>query len=481
MSRYFLLFSSLLCSLALSAQSDVWSLNRAVEYAMANNLQVSQVRTQSLLSQLDVRQNKLLRMPNINGSANVGYQLGRTIDPTSNAFVQQNILFNTYQAQATVTVFSGGFINNSVKQSELDAQSAELNLKAISNDIGLQVATGYLNVLLVREQLSNAVAQLALIDGQLTQTDALIESGAAAPAQRLDLVAQQASAQRSAVELENQLENALLTLQQILQLDFNPNFEIEVPELQLTEVDLSRTYSFEEVFESAQITQPDIQIAELNRQSAQVGINVARSGFSPTISVFGSLNTNYSDVALDFANPDRSNVMLVQSPAIPAVINGEAASLSLLVEEGEVFPNQSFGDQINQNFGQSIGVTLNVPIYSQGRNKINVQRAELNVQQAEIQSAQARVDLQNEVQQALNGYRSAQAVYRAAENSFDAAEAAYSQSLRRYELGAANALDLLTASNRLDAARIERTRSKYQFIFNQQVIRFYLGDRLSLN
>ncbi|MEO0626966.1 MAG: TolC family protein, partial [Bacteroidota bacterium] len=205
MSRYFLLFSSLLCSLALSAQSDVWSLNRAVEYAMANNLQVSQVRTQSLLSQLDVRQNKLLRMPNINGSANVGYQLGRTIDPTSNAFVQQNILFNTYQAQATVTVFSGGFINNSVKQSELDAQSAELNLKAISNDIGLQVATGYLNVLLVREQLSNAVAQLALIDGQLTQTDALIESGAAAPAQRLDLVAQQASAQRSAVELENQL------------------------------------------------------------------------------------------------------------------------------------------------------------------------------------------------------------------------------------------------------------------------------------
>jgi len=122
-----------------------------------------------------------------------------------------------------------------------------------------------------------------------------------------------------------------------------------------------------------------------------------------------------------------------------------------------------------------------VPIYSQGRNKINVQRAELNVQQAEIQSAQARVDLQNEVQQALNGYRSAQAVYRAAENSFDAAEAAYSQSLRRYELGAANALDLLTASNRLDAARIERTRSKYQFIFNQQVIRFYLGDRLSLN
>ncbi|MEM8583057.1 MAG: TolC family protein [Bacteroidota bacterium] len=481
MIRSLLIVCSLTLAVVSSAQSDVWSLSRAVEYAMTNNLRVSQFRTQSLLSQLDLKQNRLQRLPNVNGTANLGYQLGRTIDPTSNAFVQQNILFNSYQAQANITLFSGGFINNSIKQSELDAQSADLNLQAISNDIGLQVATAYLNVLLVREQLSNAVAQLALIDGQLSQTDALIESGAAAPAQRLDLVAQQAAAQRSAVELENQVENNLLTLQQILQLDYSSDFEIEVPNLELNQVDLSRSYSFEEVFEAAQIVQPDLQIADLNRQSAQMGIKVARSGFSPTITVFGSLSTNFSDVALDFANPDRTNVTTIQTPPTPVVIDGQPATLSVFQETGQTFPNKGYGAQLNENFGQSIGLGINVPIYSQGRNRINVQRAELNVQQAEIEAAQARVDLQNEVQQALNGYRTAQEVYRAAETSLEAADAAYSQSLRRYELGAANALDLLTASNRLEAARIERTRAKYQFIFNQQVIRFYLGDRLSIN
>ncbi|MEM6395300.1 MAG: TolC family protein [Bacteroidota bacterium] len=476
---------SLLCGFflfaSLQGQSNVWSLERAVDYATSNNLQVSQVRNQSLLAQLDLKQNKLSRLPNVNASSNLGYQLGRTIDPTSNAFVQQNILFNTFQIQGNITLFNGSFINNSIKQSALDAQSADLNLTAISNDIGLQVATAYLNVLLVREQYSNAVTQLALIDGQLSQTDALIESGAAAPAQRFDLVAQQASAQRSAVELENQVDNSLLTLQQILQLDYDPNFEIVVPEIELNQVDLSRSYSFNEVFESASLTQPDLRIADLNKQSAELGINLAKAGFSPTVTFFGSLSSNFSDVARDFANPDRTNVSVVQTPPVPVLIDGENATLSVFQEVGEVFPNKSYGDQINENFGQSLGIGLNVPIYSQGRNRLNVQRAELNVKQAEIQAAQARVDLQNEVQQALNGYRTAQAVYQAAEVSLEAAQAAYSQSLRGYELGSANALDLLTASNRLESARIERTRAKYQLIFNQQVIRFYLGDRLSLN
>lgn len=481
MPKIFSILVSLLLAAGLNAQDNNWSLQRAVDYAVENNLTVGQLRAQKQLTDIQLQQNRLARMPNISASGNVGFQLGRTIDPTSNEFIQQNILFNGLQAQASITLYNGGSIRNGIRQAELDAQAAQLQVSATSNDIGLQVATSYLNVLLVREQLNNARAQLSLVDGQIEQTDLLIEGGAIAPAQRLDLVAQQASAQRSVVELENQLEISLLSLQQILQLDYSPDFNIIVPDLQINQVDLSRNYSFEEVYTAAQQTQPDLRIAEINQQSAAVGIKVARAGFAPNISLFGSLSTNYSDVAKDFSNPDLTNAVLVPEQAVPVQIDGSDAMLTTFDIAGVTFPDKSYVDQLNENFGQSIGISFNVPIYSQGRNRLNVQRAEVTQLQSDIQLEQTRVDLQNEVQSAIANLRSSQAVYQAAQISLEAAEAAYAQGQRRYDLGAATTLDLLTATNRLEQARIESTRSKYQLIFNQQVIRFYLGDRLSLN
>ena len=481
MPKILTILVSLLLTASLTAQDSNWSLQRAVDYAVENNLTVGQLRAQQQLAEIQLRQNRLARLPNVSASANVGEQFGRTIDPTSNEFIQQNILFSGLQAQASVVLYSGGSIRNGIRQAELDAQSARLQVTATANDIRLQVATFYLNVLLVREQLNNARAQLSLVEGQIEQTDLLIEGGAIAPAQRLDLVAQQAAAQRSIVELENQLELSLLNLQQVLQLDYDPDFNIIVPDIDINRADLTQTYSFEEIYTAAQQTQPDLRIAEINQQSAAIGIKVAKGGFAPTISVFGSLSSNYSDVARDFANPDLTNAVLVPEQPIPVQIDGSDAMLTTFDIAGVTFPNKSYFDQLNENFGQSIGLSINVPIYSQGRNRLNVQRAEVTQLQSNIQYEQSRVDLQNEVQSAIANLRSSQAVYEAAQLSLQAAQDAYAQGQRRYDLGASTTLDLLNATNRLEQARIESTRAKYQLIFNQQVIRFYLGDRLSLN
>lgn len=478
---YFILFFLTLSFGAIAQDGNVWTLERAVEHALSNNIQVRQLNTLADISKLQVQQSLNNRLPTLSASTNVGVQLGRTIDPTTNEFEQQNIGFQGYQLNANVTLYGGGFIKNSIRQAELDAGAAELDAKVTSNNVALQVANSYLTVVLVREQLANARAQLELTTEQLNNTNRLINAGALPPAERFDLEAQVAANQRTVVELENQVTMALLGLQLQLLLDPTEEFDVATPQLEPTEAQLFQEYDAEEVLFSARQIQPTIAAAEIRRESAGVAEELAKSGMRPTVSLFGSVSTNFSTIARDFTNPDLSNVEIVQTPAVPVIINGQEATISNFQQTGVVFPRQGYFSQLDQNFGQSLGLAVQVPIYSQGRNKINVQRAKLQMMNADLDVEQAENNLVNEVQLALTDLRAARQNFRAAEISLDAAQAAYENAQKSYKAGASNSLDLVTATNRLDQARTEYTRSKYQLIFNRQVIQFYLGRGLTLD
>ncbi|MTB49576.1 TolC family protein [Lewinella sp. W8] len=446
---YFILFFLTVSFGAIAQDGNVWTLERAVEHALSNNIQVRQLNTLADISKLQVQQSLNNRLPTLSASTNVGGQFGRTIDPTTNEFEQQNIGFQGYQLNANITLYNGGFIKNSIRQAELDAGAANLDAKVTGNNVALQVANSYLTVVLVREQLANARAQLELTTEQLNNTNRLINAGALPPAERFDLEAQVAANQRTVVELENQVTMALLGLQLQLLLDPTEEFDVATPQLEPTEAQLFQEYDAEEVLFSARQIQPTIAAAEMRRESVGVGEELAKAGMRPSLSLFGSVSTNYSSIARDFTAPG--------------------------------FPRLGYFDQLDQNFGQSAGLALQIPIYSQNRNKINVQRAKLQMVNADLDVEQAENNLVNEVQLALTDLRAARQNFRAAEISLDAAQAAYENAQKSYKAGASNSLDLVTATNRLDQARTEYTRSKYQLIFNRQVIQFYLGRGLSLD
>jgi outer membrane protein len=485
MRQVYLLLLACLSTGLLSAQSgDSWTLERAVEHALTNNLQVKQLNNITEIARLNRQQAKNGRLPTANGSTNLGVQLGRTIDPTTNTFNQQTIGFQGYQLQAGVTLYNGGLIKNNLRQADLNLAAAELDRKITGNNIGLQVANGYLNIVLLEEQLTNTRAQLQLTNDQLSNTDALISAGALPSAQRFDLVAQQAANQRTIVDLENQVELAQLTLKLLLELDFNADFQVITPELNPLETELFITYNIDEVYFSARGIQPTVMAAEIRRDAAEVGIEVAKAGMRPTVSLFGSISTNFSTASKDFANPD-----IIVDPTFgfgnprPVQINGVEVALSQLEQTGGQveFSTLGYFTQLNRNFGQSAGMSLSVPIYSQGRNKINVQRAKIQQANAVLDIEQADNQLRNDVQLALTNLRGAQETYRAAQASEEASKLAYDNAQRSFKAGAANSLQLVTASNRYEQAQTERTRSKYQLIFNRQVIRFYLGQGFSLD
>ncbi len=467
----------------LSAQTDdKWTLERAVSHALTNNLQVRQLDNIAEQTKLNMDRAKALRLPNLSASTNVGAQFGRTIDPTTNTFDQQTIGFQGIQLNGGITLFQGGRIKNGIRQAELDYAAAKMDAKITSNNIGLQVANGYLNVVLFKEQLKNAEAQLQLTTDQLANTDALIEAGALPPAQRFDLLAQQAAAQRTVVDLQNQTATAELVLKILLELDYNVPFTVVTPEIDLSDEQLFQSYVMEEVFLAARNTQPTIAAAELRKESTYLNTKLAQGQYLPTVSLFGSVSTNYSTAAKDFANPTSDPPEFQFGDPIPVQINGFDAALSTLEPVGgttPTFPTIGYGNQLDRNFGQSLGASINIPIYSQGRKKIDLQNARIQQDNAQVGVQQAENNLRNDVQLAMNNLIGAQQAYRAAETSMEAAQAAYDNAQRSFRAGTANGFDLITTTNQLDQARTELTRSKYQLIFNRQVIRFYLGQGLS--
>ncbi|NJB84648.1 outer membrane protein [Lewinella marina] len=475
------LWIALLLPAWIVAQPGGWTLAEAVAHAQDNNLQVRRLDNSTELARLALRQSQNNRLPTLSGGTGLNLQLGRTIDPTTNSFEARNILSQGYQLQGAVTLYNGGLIRNARQQAELDLQAAEADAAVTANNVGLQVANSFLTILLTREQLANARAQLELTTQQLANTEAMIQAGSVPAAQRYDIVAQQAANQRTVVELENQVRLSLLDLQLLLLLEPDADFDIVTPELNPDEAMLFADYNAQEVLSAARQTQPTIRAAELRRSAAEMDIEIARAGRRPSVQLYANVSTNYSNLAKDFNNPDASQVEFVQGPPVPVVINGEEATLSTFSQTGIIFPNLPYFNQLDQNFGQSIGISLSVPIYNQNRNQLNVQRAEVMRNNAALDIAQAENQLRSDVELALGDLRAARETYRAAEVSLEAAQNAYDVAQRRFAAGAAPTLDLITATNRLEQARVEFTRSKYQLIFNREVIQFYLGQGLSLN
>lgn len=459
---------------------DTWTLERAVRYALDNNLQVQQAGYGVRSAELDLRQDQFSRLPNINGSVSAGIQFGRTIDPTTNTFDNERIGFNSYNISVGAPLFQGGFINKSIQQSTLNLEAARLDVEDTERSVALLVASSYLNVLLASEQLNNANYRLALSREQLQQTQRLIRAGSLPVNDSLELIAQIAQDEQTLIEIQNQIDINTLQLKQLLQLDAAAPFQIAQPDVEVGEEAFIRNYTLEEVYRVAINNQPNVRAGELRVESARLGEELARTAFYPTLNVFGSLSTNYSSIAKDFTNPDQTNVELVLSDPVPVVIDGRDATLSTFDLNGLVFPNLPYFDQLERNFGQSVGLSLQVPIFTQGRNRFNVQRAQLATLNNQVQFEQIRQQLRTDIQQAIASYRAGRESYLAAGRAVRAAEAAFQNMQRRYDLGAANTLELTTAANRLDQARTELTRAKYQLLFNQKVVQFYLGEEIKL-
>ncbi len=456
---------------ALTAQisaQETWTLQECINYARQNNLQVKQAQATVQSNELTLKQNQFNRLPNLRASASYGNNFGLSVNPLTNTLTNVSIGFNNISVSAGMTVFSGNQINNRIKQSKMLLEAAQLDAADTENTLALDIATAYLNILLGQEQLENAETQLELSQAQLDQIDRLIRAGARPENERFDLLAQIARNEQTIIDAQNSIELNYLNLKQLMNLDPNTDMQIASPEVTIPAQDPDG-FNLNEVFVAALGTQPQIRANDLRMQSAETGVDIAKGAYFPTVSLFGNLDTRYSS---EGQQPTGEVNIVRQSTDV--IINGEPSVLEQDVPR-PVFEKSPYFDQLNNNFGQSFGASVNIPIFNNLQNRIGVQRARLDVITTEVQNEQVRQQLKTNIQQAIANARAAKRSYDAAERSVEAAQIAFDNAQKQFELGAINTFDYTTARNNLDQAQISLIQAKYQLFFNVKVVDFYLG------
>ena len=433
---------SLVVSICYSQEK--WSLEKCVNYAEQNSLTVKQAQFDIGRSSLNLKQGQMNRLPNVSASANGGYSFGLNVDPRTNDLVQQQIGFNNISANVSMSLYNGNQINNSIKQSKIDIEAAKLNAQAAVDNIGLSIASAYLDILLAEEQVENAKKRLELSESQLAQTDKLIEAGSLPYNDRLDIVAQMALDQQGIIEAENLVVINYLNLKQLMQIDPKQDIVIDrpaIPEIQMANPD---NFLLEKTYSAALGNLAFVEANEMQLRSFELGENIAKASLLPRLSLFVNLDSRFAS--------------LVDSP----------------------IPNDGYFTQLNENFGQVVGLSLNIPVFDNYRGRIGIERARINTLNQQVINQQQQQDLKTNIQRAIADARASQKRLAAAETSLEAAQAAFENSEKRFELGAINTFEFTQARNRLDQAQVELTRAKYQYVFNLKVVEFYEGKPLQL-
>jgi outer membrane protein len=465
---------------------ETWSLQRCIEYARTNSLSLKQAGNSIALAQLSEKQAILNRLPSASASTSAGYQFGRTIDPTTNSFNNQTIAFNSMSLSVGMNLFTGGLINNTIKQTKIDVKASEQDAATAFNNLALSVANSYLNILMTEEQLENANRRKTLSQDQLNQTEKLISAGSIPANDRLDVLAQLANDEQAIVQARNAVELNYLTLKNLMQIDPSTEMKVERPQFSIPTDANPSSLTLSEVYNTAVNTQPQILASELREESAEVGVKLAKSGYYPTLSIFGGLDSRWSDasklVQVDKYTARVNNIFYVNTDPLGLGLGEVAVPVGIDVENADVtYKNYPYFDQLRDNFGQNIGASLRIPIYSNGTNDINVQRAQVGILTAQVNSDLAKQQLKNDVQSAIASARAGQLTLEASQKASEAARVAYENAEKRFQIGTINNLQLITARNTYDIAETNLIVAKYDYLFRLKIIDFYLGRPIKLD
>ena len=460
-----------------SSGQEVWSLEKCVQHAWENSLTVEQARINLDVDKINANEARHSRYPNLNFNTNWGLNFGRAINPSTNNFESENSSFISNGLQGGITVFAGNRINNSIRQSDLNVEASTFDIRQAEYDLALNVALAYINVLFAEENLANAESQLELTQEQLDQVDKLIDAGVRPANERYDILAQIALEEQNIVQTRNTREINMLNLKNLLLLD--PGFEmnIEKPAIDLVNQERLELQDFDAVYQAALGSQPGMQAADLRLRSAELDVDLARGSMFPTLSVGGSVGTNYSNL---FELPTGFINQRVK-PFSEVFIEGYPMEFEVADQIPTEFERVGFFDQYDQNLGYGVSATLSVPLYNNLQARSAKDRAELNILRTKTQTEELKQTLKTNVQNAIAEARAARESLTATEKSLEASEIALSNAQKRYDLGAINTFDFISAKNRMDQAQVSHSIAKYDYLFKVKVIEYYMGRGMQLN
>lgn len=418
-----------------SAQSQIITIEDAIEIALENNYQLKQAENNLSITELQELSAKADFLPNLSANLNRGLNIGRRFDTeTTGQFVDVTTNNLSASMSSNINIFSGfANINNLRRAREVTASREEL-LQRVRENVIFNTASSYLDYLLSSQLLEIAMENLETSQSQLEQVEAQVEVGSRP---MVDLLNQESVVANNELELvnrENAMDLARLGLIRNLQIDPLGDYEFVIPDID-QENAVPVEYNLGDLIGAALQNRSDLRSEERTIAAEEYQVNVARSQYYPTISGSASIRSNYSD-------------------------------LSML----------SYHDQFfDQNVARSFGISLSIPIFNRLNTRTNVEIQKINLKNAELSLENTRLQVMQEVNQAYRDYLAITKEVESTQRALTAAERAYETELQRYEVGATTLIELSLANNTYVQAQANQVQATYRFIFQEKLLDYFIG------
>jgi outer membrane protein len=480
-TQFFISAALLGCCGSLQAQQK-WNLLQCVEYAQANNVGIKLATIPVGNAELQVKQDKLAQYPTANLGNSYGMSFGRRENPTTGVFEDQRFFNIGLNFQTSVTIFNWFSRKNIQAANVLELQAANVSVDKLKNDIALTVANQYLNVLLSVEQKKIAQVQLQQTKLQLATTLKKVAVGDLPQLNAAELEAQLARDSFNVVSADGSIQQNLLTLKATLNLDAAAPFDIETPPVDKIPVDPIASLQPEAVFGSAVQNLPQQQFNNIKYKAAEKQRKAAWGAMRPTISAFGGMGTNF----VYFRTPIYEQQSLGLQPT-GLIVNNGGTTLPVLAERfaatdkvSRYFTPKRLFPQFGDNFGQNIGLSINVPIFNGGNLRMAYQRSKINLKNWELLKEQDNQKLKQDIYQAYNAAVVAMEKFNSTKRTVETAERSFGFAQKRHDAGFLPTYDLIVIQNNLFRERLQHALNQFDYVFKMKVLEFYKGQGIKL-
>ena len=466
-----------------NAQQNLWDLRKCVDYAQKNNVSVKQADIQVRLAKLETERARLAQHPNVNATSALGTQFGRSVDPTTNQFTTTQLLFNSINVNAGVQIFNWGALKMNREIAAFNAQAAQIDVERVTNDIAINVAVFYLQVLASKQQINLSKTKIEQTTNQLRITKIRFDAGALPKISVAEFEAQLA---RDSVSLINNLasyDQAVIQLKAAINLPMAEPFEVATPPVDQIPLEPLSELEPASLYKLALTTQPIQKANDIRIKSANKSILAARTQLYPTISAFGGLGTNFAGVQQEIRGVNvtgfrnTSNIVTVGGVDY-AVKTPDFQLISGSRSFWEMW--KGYGTQIGDNFRQNFGIQISVPIANNGSARLGMQRAELNFKNTQLAAQQSNIVLEQAIYQAHTVAITSMKRYTALKKSVELSEVSFDFAKKRYENGVGVSIDVLNALNNLNISQIELLNAQFEYVFRMKLLEFYKGQGLKL-
>ncbi len=436
----------LLFSLSIQAQTKKWTLEDCVKYAIDNNISIKQTELDTKTADIDKKGAIGNFIPSLNSNASHSWNVGLNQDPTTGLLRNQTTQYSSVGVGAGFDIYKGLQNQNTLRKANLSILAAKYQLTKMQEDVALNVANAFLQVLFNKENLKVKQEQKAINEKQLARSEELVKAGSVPRGDLLDIKATVASDAQNVITAENALLISKLSLAQLLQLKEFYDFDV-TDDTSVKDENNILSQTPIAVYDKAKEQRTELKIAQTNLEIAEKNVAIAKGAFQPSLQGFYNFNTRIS-YADTYAN---QNGVVVAQPAAP------------------------FGEQFKDNRGQAFGAQLSIPIFNGWSVRNNVERNKVNLEKSKIAVEQEELTLQRNVYTAFTDAKGGLKAYESALSALDARQEAYNYAKEKYAVGMMNSFDFNQSQTLYTVAQSEVLRTKYDYIFKIKILEFYFG------